>query len=410
MKCKCKASVVFLLVLVLLVPLSLSCGGGGGGGKGVTITIGQLTDFTGPGAPAVKTITYITQDIARYYNDENLIPGVKVKIAAYDTQFNSSRIIPGYEWCKDQGAKVVITLFPGDPEVLKPFAERDKVVVAAMGATPPLFEPPGWVFGFSNTNPWAMKTLLQWVSGNVWDYGQGIPKLGLASWSEPGAVNTDTAIKEYMQNYPGKFDYLGAYLAPVGTMAFKGEVERLKDCDYVTSYGMPAGYFLRDLRATGSKARMIDSSGIGSYRGFFVDLLGWESLDGTLTANQSILWNESTPIVDLVTKLLYQYRPSQADEIIYAGLGYVGAAHQVIAILEVLQQGVKNVGAENFNGQAFFDAAINYKTTSPMWEGYPQWGFSQTKRYLVDHHVIYEFSAKAKDLVRITDWLPMVKE
>jgi len=29
---------------------------------------------------------------------------------------------------------------------------------------------------------------------------------------------------------------------------------------------------------------------------------------------------------------------------------------------------------------------------------------------LVDHVVIFEFSAEAQDLVRITDWLPIVKD
>jgi hypothetical protein len=45
-----------------------------------------------------------------------------------------------------------------------------------------------------------------------------------------------------------------------------------------------------------------------------------------------------------------------------------------------------------------------------MWEGYREWGFGQTKRYLMDHNVIYEFSAEAQDLVRVTDWLPQIKE
>ena len=410
MKYKCKMALAFLLVLVMLVPLSLSCGGGGGGK--VTITIGELTDFTGSAAPAVKTIHYVLEDITRYYNEENLIPGVKVKIAAYDTQMDPARELIGYDWCKDRGAKVMITLLPGTAEVLKPFAERDKVVIAAMGAFPVVFEPPGWVFGFSNTQTWAMKSLLQWISENLWDYGRGIPKIGLAGWSDPASHNLDEAIKEYVEKHPGKFDYVGGYFSAVGMTTFKGITEKLKDCDYVTSgSGFAIPYILRELRAMDSKAKLIDATGsVGSFKGFYVDLVGWEVIDGTLFTNQSIYWNESTPIVDLLKKLLYQYRPSQAKEIIDAGVGYVGAGHQMIAIFEVLQQAIQKVGAENFDGQAYFDAAINYKTTSALWKGYPQWGFSQTKRYLVDDNVIYEFRASEQDLVRITDWLPMVKE
>ena len=410
MKNEWKRAVASFLALALVAVLCLSCDGGG---KGVTITIGELADFTGPGAPAEKTLAFITQDMARYYNDENLIPGVKVKVAAYDTQFDPARILLGYDWCKNRGAKVVITLEPSTADALKPFAERDKVVIAAMGAFPVVFEPPGWVFGFSNTQTWAMKSLLQWVSENDWDYDQGIPKLGLAGWSDPASHNLDEAIKEYIEKHPGEFDYLGGYFSAVGTMTFRGEAEKLKDCDYVTSgSGFAIPYILRELRAKDSKARLIDATGsVGSFKGFYVDLVGWKVIDGTLFTNQSIYWNESTPIVDLVKELLYQYRPSEAEEIINAGVGYVGAAHQMIAILEVLQQAIQKVGAENFDdGQAFFDAALSYRTASSMWEGYREWGFGQTKRYLMDHNVIYEFSAEAQDLVRVTDWLPQIKE
>jgi hypothetical protein len=150
---------------------------------------------------------------------------------------------------------------------------------------------------------------------------------------------------------------------------------------------------------------------ITGFKRFFADLLGWDTLDGTLAGATCLTWNDSSPIVDLAKKLLNQYRSSEANEMIDVGPGgYVGPAFAVIAIFEVLQQAIQNVGVENFDGQAYFDAAINYKTTSSMWAGCPQWSFSQTKRYLVDHVDIFEFSAEAQDLVRITDWLPLIKE
>ena len=109
-----------------------------------------------------------------------------------------------------------------------------------------------------------------------------------------------------------------------------------------------------------------------------------------------------------MNQLLYKYRPDEAEDIIYTGVGYVGAGHQVIAIFEILRQAIEEVGAENFDGQAFYNAALEYETTSPIWEDYPVWSFSETKRYLVDHIVVDEFDAEAQDLVRITDWLPLV--
>jgi hypothetical protein len=72
-----------------------------------------------------------------------------------------------------------------------------------------------------------------------------------------------------------------------------------------------------------------------------------------------------------------------------------------------LQQAVKNVGAENFNGQAYYDAAINYETTSSMWAGCPEFNFSETRRKLMDHSLITAYkSGDVKDYVTISDWLP----
>ena len=71
-----------------------------------------------------------------------------------------------------------------------------------------------------------------------------------------------------------------------------------------------------------------------------------------------------------------------------------------------MKQATEEVGAENFDGQAFYDAAVKYKTA---WEGYPEWGFGETKRYLINDVQIFEWSAEADDLVRVSDWMPIVK-
>jgi hypothetical protein len=54
--------------------------------------------------------------------------------------------------------------------------------------------------------------------------------------------------------------------------------------------------------------------------------------------------------------------------------------------------------------------ALNYKLSGPVWKGYPQWGFSQTKRCWQDDEMIYRWSAEAKDLVRLSDFVPLVTE
>jgi hypothetical protein len=349
----------------------------------------------------------------RYWNDENLIPGVTLKLEAYDTQFNPARYSLGYEWCKDKGTKVIIAIEPGTSLALKSFAERDKVVIAAMGAVPELFEPPGWVLGFSSTTVWSANTLFQWVSQNRWDYDtQGIPKLGLVGWNDTNSLIARDGVEAYLKNHPGKFDYVGGYITPVGTYTFTAEAKKLKDCDYIANIsGSVTGPLLRDLRSVGSKARLIDCiAAMPSYLKLNVDMVGWEALDGSLSTAQSYYWTDSSPIVDLAKDLLDRYRPSQVEEILDGGNGYVGPCFMMVGILEVLQQAIQAVGAENFNGQAYLDAALNYKTTSALWKGCPEFGFSQTNCCLMDHTLICEFQADKQEIVTVSDWLPNVME
>jgi hypothetical protein len=170
------------------------------------------------------------------------------------------------------------------------------------------------------------------------------------------------------------------------------------------------GSFIEEFQRRGYSATFIDASaGAASYRGFFVDMLGYDRLDGTLTSNSSAFWSDDTPIVSLAKELLDRYRPGQAEDIIYAGLAYVGGIGNLIATFQILQNAIEKVGAENFDGQAYYDAAVKYRIGGPLFEGYPEWGFSETKRYLVDHLLIQEFSAEDEDIVSLSDWLPLVK-
>ena len=115
-------------------------------------------------------------------------------------------------------------------------------------------------------------------------------------------------------------------------------------------------------------------------------------------------------MVDLAKELLRRYRPAQADDVMHTGQAYAGVCSETVAIFEILQTAVEEVGAENFDGQAFYDAAVKYETSGRLWEGYLKSGFSGTKRYLLDHYLIYEWDAEREDLVRVGDWQSLVAE
>jgi ABC-type branched-subunit amino acid transport system substrate-binding protein len=347
----------------------------------------------------------------RYYNDEDIIPGVKLKLDAYDTQFNPSRYSLGYDWCRYKGAQVVITIVADVPKLLKPFAARDKVVLAAMSGSQELFDPPGWVFGFSNTNEDSVKILLHWIRQNDWKE-QGTPKIGMIYYNDTQSVDIAAAIEAYLHG-TGEYDLVDNIATPVGTYAVESYAKKLKEegCDYVAvpSGGVIFGPLLQALRAVGSKATLLDCCGsMGGFLTTYVQLVGWDLLDGQYSTANSFYWTDTaSPIVQLAETLVQRYHSArEAQELIGGGNAYEGPAFMLTGILEILQQAVKNVGAKNFNGQAYYDAALNYKTTSSMWAGCPEFSFSETRRKLMDHSLITGFEKDVQNYVTLSDWLP----
>jgi ABC-type branched-subunit amino acid transport system substrate-binding protein len=373
-----------------------------------TIRIGYITDVTGPGAPVLTHFTFLLEDLVRYYNEEDIIPGTKIKVTTYDTKSDAGRDIPAYDWVKGHGAQVIIVCVPQTAETLEGFAERDKIPLAVMSSTEALIDPPGWAFCFSYPAAYAMKSLLKWIGEQPWDYAQGPRKIGLASWEESYSVDVEKGLKEYCQDHKGDFQYVAGLLAPDGVMTWSGEVQKLKDCDYVVIPSIPTamGTFVREFRARNKEAVLVGTDAVAAAQDSLVKMCGWEDVDGALVTSFTPLWTEQYSLVTQAREILYKYRAAIADEIISSGLGYLGGFHSVYTFFELLRQAVAEVGIQNFNGQAFYNKAVNFSIT---WEGYPEWGFTPTTRYTVKHTAIYKFMAVVQSLVRVSGWLPVTE-
>jgi len=410
MKCHGKRPMALFLALALVVSLCLGCGTNGDDER-VTITIGYMTDYTGSAASAVASINYGVLDATRYYSEEGLVSGARLKLESWDARMDTSKTIPGYEWLRDRGAELILSLITQDGVLLKPVADRDKFPIFSMTTNEQITEPPGWEFCFSNRADQVMATLLKWVSEKHWDYGKGVPKIGFVGWNDPSAVEVEKGMSGYCQAHPGEFDYVHGYLPPVGTVMYSAEVEGLKDCDYVCAYAISGADFIKQYTAKGYETTYLDPATDMSIAGYVLARAGWEAVDGMLTAASSLTWSEPYPVVDFARLLLDTYRPGEADAIVDEGTGYVsGGVVPMVFMLSILQKAVEQVGAENLNSQAIYDAAVEYRVSGTTLEGFPQWGFSQTKRYLYDDLQVFEWDAAGKEFVMVQDWIPLVTE
>lgn len=408
--------IVFVAILLTLVSLVLAaCSGGDDGTEPIdtptqttvpniepveetTITIGVISDITGIAAQAYVLIDLAIADIARYYNEENIIPGIKLDVITYDGQFDPAKDIPAYEWLKERGADIIFSAIESSPIVLKPRVEKDEIVMFTGSAQKEGLEPPGWVFATAQPQEESFYTFLKWIAENDWDYQtKGPAKIGVTNWNVPLDVMIAGAIERYANEHPDQFEWVGGYFNDV-LFTWGPEVEALKECDYVVPPTVIMSNFAREYRQAGYTAKFIGYDAHLAYFGNVADANVWDQVDDALFYRGAKYWNEDGPIINMAKDLLHKYHPDQADSVIRDGIGYTALA-TAYQMLEIIADMVETVGIQNFNSQALYEAAERYSLSLDGIEDYAD--FSPTKRTSLNYIAIYELDAEKEDVFRL---------
>jgi hypothetical protein len=415
---------VVLVLTLLVLPLVAACGDGDDDEKtpeatkqategavqptdaadDVTITIGNISDVTGGAAGAMRIVDLGIEDAIEYFNDNNLIPGVELEMITYDSQYDPSKEIPGYEWLKERGADIIVGNIPQTSITLKPFVDDEEIMLFSMPYIEEGFMPPGYTFSLNVPAKPLGATLMKWVAENDPDFPQDRPaKIGATNWEEPQSHSVYTGMEEYANAHPDQFEWVGGYL--VGrTFTWSSEVEALKDCDYVMPPMAGLVPFAKEYRAAGYDARFIGTDGQAAFLGLVGDANLWDELDGMLFTLPYGYWNDSTELIDLANE--YVRHHNDAEDIMSNGTSYLGPFIAYQGMFSMLAETISNVGPENFTSQAFYEVANSY---SMLLDG-REWGFSETTRTPIDTIGIYELDASQQDLFKADpELLPLVE-
>jgi ABC-type branched-subunit amino acid transport system substrate-binding protein len=409
---------ILVLVVVFALSMLIACGGGDGTvaptgtttpgsmpPEDVVITIGNLTDLTGPTANGVAAVNAAVKDTARYFNDENLIPGVKLKVIEYDGQFDPSRDIPGYEWMKQKGADVIFATLPGMAIMLKSRANEDKMLFFATTGDLKALEPPGYVFTMGTVPQHEGYTMLKWLAEKDLDFPQDRPaRVGGAAWDDGYSGQLFDAMKEYVDAHPDQFVWVDDFLTPV-KFRWQTEVDSLKDCDYIFPPN-PITSFADELRNVGSDAKLIGTDVHAAFLGLVDQGRYWDEIDGTILIRSSLWWNEEEgTMIDLTRDILYRYRAGSAEDIMIAN-GYLGVG-SVYQVFDVIRRAAEAVGPDKLDSEALYEAA---QSTSLVFDGVERYSFSETKRDAVNYFVMYEIDGAREDMFRVDpEWVPVVR-
>lgn len=407
-----------LVGLLLVLPVLTACGGSDDEetvkstsqaddlAEMETITIGNLTDKTGPISNALSIMDLALEDMVNHFNDNNLIPGVELKVIEYDAQYNPSKHIPGYEWLKERGADIIYSSDPNAIETLKPRVDEDQIVAFASSAQEILLENPGYAFTAGTYPVNLYYTLLDWIAENHWDYAtKGPATVGMGGWTTAINIANAEGMEQYCIENPEQFEWAGSYFVD-GGFNWAHEANELKDCDYV--FPPTGGYvpFVNEYRSAGGTGTLIGSDTHCSFFSLIGDARLWDEIDGMLFIRESEFWTDEGEFMDLVKKLLYENRPDEAEEIIRSGVGYMVISHDLI-MLEIIQKAAEAVGPQNLDSQAIYEAAQDYSLTL---DGIQRFSFTDTKRFGCDRVTVYEANGAEETIVRVEpEWIPLIR-
>ncbi len=367
----------------------------------VVITIGSLTDLSGPALTGVELIDAALDDLVKYYNEENLIPGVELKVIRYDTTYDPAKYITGYQWLKERNADVIFSPIPGTPDILRSRIEEDGMILFAPVAIKEDLIPPGNIFLPATIPEDNSYTLLKWLAENDQDFPKDRPaKIGAAGWFTPYNLALHDAMEEYVEAHTDQFEWMGQYQTD-RSFTWGPEVRALKDCDYVMAPVVMTS-FVKEYRSEGHTAKFIGTAGQAAYFGLIDDARLWEEIDGMIFFGLAAWWGDGTETCDFMEEILYRYRADQAEGIIRRGTGYA-AVDTINQMIEIIANAVEAVGPDNYNSDALYEAAISYSQTTSS--GELRASFSETKRASLDRLRIYEVDGVAKDLFMVTEEL-----
>ncbi len=382
----------------------------------VKFKLGVITDITGPASQAMTVCDASLADLVRYYNENNLIPGLKLETIKYDSQYDPSKAMPAYHWLIERDADVILTGLPPIVSVIHTRCTQDEVPLLTIVVSSDAIVPPTWNFSFNTTSESFMYTLLKWVAENDPDFPQDRPaKIGGAGWEGPYMTQILDGMDKYCKAHPDQYELVDTFLASFTQMSWENEVDVLSECDYVVppATGISTTQFMKEYVNAGGKGKFLGTDAHNAYLGMIVDTFGgWEKFDGMLFCLPNRWYNEEGhgEVVDLINQLLEEYHSTaEANNFRWAGSSYQGSFHQWWGILELIRATAEEYGPENVTRQAIYDTAVNF--TRPM-SGGQLISFSETDRTAWEYYGIYEASAEHQDLMRIgmDEWWPVRNE
>ena len=367
------------------------------------IVIGYEGDWTGPAASGAEEYGGAFLDYFRMIEEENPIPGVKLKVVTYDTRSDYSRIPIGYVWLKGQGMDVFYAPSPADVEINAARLAEDEI--PAFGTTSlESVRNDEWCFWVFDTFEAQTEAVLKWIL-DTWE-GEEKPKIGLAGWiGLSTTAGPERGLDLYRAAHPDDFEYAGAQKAPLGSVVWAVEVDRLMDCDYIFQGCVGAGIpsFIKEARLRGYEGKIVACNPLAGFWNLARQAAPADLLYDVYHVH-SMPWTTDYPFATEARELGLKYHSQDWVDNAMQQSSYTAGAIFGPFIAEIIRNAVEEVGAENVDSAAIRDAAESFELDLTAK------GFGNVWRLSPDNHVccttymMFEWDVEQEKWVGITDW------
>lgn len=381
---------VGLSILLMALPMAAGCAGGAPVVEESVlpeIRIGVMGGQTGPASAEVIALVEELEHIFKYMNEvEGGIDGVKLSWRIVDNKGTPEGAIIAYKQLRD-GFDPLIYFSVEDYYLLgiKDEIEADEAVIfTASAIQPQAFIPAGRFFSLTIPIPDGFAGYVQWVLEN--HEGPGVPKIGVLYWGDvPTGAQWQMAQAWAMKQGVE----LEAVEYSIRTLDLKPQLMRLRDADvdYIWMLGVAgnAAVAVGDFLALGMADKVI-TFGFNEYvvADHLLEMVG-EAAEGFYVYRSSVPYSDGTEAAELYTKI-WQWATNKdkwSDNRLLITLK--------AAITESVREAVADVGWENLNSAAIYDALTGL-TEIDTWGNYQGFGYGPDKRVGVFEIKIAQFT------------------
>jgi len=405
MKRKVWKGIALTVLSAMLIAVSglVGCGGEAAGEE---IVIGFLCDFTGPGSFAIKPTVESIQDYFKVQEEEGTFGDVRITFATYDTKLDYGRVGPGYESLKAKGTVMMYVVNPAEAAIIASKAAEDQMPIMTSAVTPEQ-EPNEWIFNTFSSTGTEVEAVLQYVM-DTWDYDtNGVPKIGHLGWTLETTDHHQEGIDSILAEYPDKFEFVGIQRAPVSTSTWAGEVEKLRNSDYIliSAVGSMMATFIREARDRDYEGGFL--SGINAFPGYWPtarDVVPAANLYECYYAGMWPWYNEDVPFITNLKSAIETYRAADAADRL-RNSGPITGWMQGWIIADAVKRAIDEYGLENVDSATMKEAL---EATNLDVQGFGNTWNLDKGPFFVWTKKVFKWSTTALDWEAVSGWITPV--